>query len=481
MIPVKCRAGFPCACTCRACSMLIQQLEKGDEENKKWAFPFLVTHLSVNNFKAWRYKELAFGVFPLRVDRNQNAVPRVGQWRFYTAHLRPCLKKSCGKHRCNKICCPERGIVSAAGHMCTLVCGKPLRCGKHNCEDLCHRGHCQPCLESVFDEVSCHCGAVVLYPPVGCGTALPDCVERCVRPQACGHPAAHSCHHDDVPCPPCPQLVNKMCVGGHAVVNNVRCHTREVLCGRVCNKLLDCGHHTCPANCHSGSCNGKFPRFKPTDPALWKAAAPASTTWDSDGSDDVADNWEDSEVAEDVASSMKLAVPAPETECSPAGASAGGPRLKTCGLKCNIIRPCGHPCAATCHPGRDCPPIPCRSTIQARCTCGHRREMVECRYGDPNELGFGSFGTGKSEADAAGAGKGAAKASLSLSMQAAMQATLARVPPRVLPCNKRCDDHKREAVSDRFRSSLHLFSFPPLFCLCPGGGRVRRGNVNFVR
>ena len=373
-------------------------------------------------------------------------------------------KKACGKHRCSQVCCPERGIVSAASHVCTLVCGKPLRCRKHNCDEPCHRGHCPPCLESAFEEVSCHCGAAVLYPPVACGTALPDCIERCVRPQPCDHPAAHSCHGDGTPCPPCPQLVNKMCVGGHAIVNNVRCHTREVLCGQVCNKLLECGHHRCPANCHSGPCKGKFPRLKPTDPALFKIATPASTTWDSDGSDGVADDWEESEIAEDVAS-MEMQAAAAAAAAGDGPASAGVAKLKSCGLKCNILRQCGHLCAATCHPGQDCPPIPCRTAIQARCKCGHRREMVECRYGDPKELGFGSFGKGVAKAGGSAA-VGAGTQKLSTLMHAAVQATMARVPPRVLPCNKRCEDRKREAVRSHTSSSNSARSVRNCACLC---------------
>ncbi|CAJ0573103.1 unnamed protein product, partial [Mesorhabditis spiculigera] len=51
-----------------------------------------------------------------------------------------CPKKlMCGKHVCQKKCCP------LDMHICEKVCQKKLTCGKHTCSMLCHRGPCLPC------------------------------------------------------------------------------------------------------------------------------------------------------------------------------------------------------------------------------------------------------------------------------------------------------------------------------------------------
>lgn len=41
---------------------------------------------------------------------------------------------------------------------------------------------------SGFDELTCHCGASVIYPPVPCGTRPPECTQTCARIHECDHP-----------------------------------------------------------------------------------------------------------------------------------------------------------------------------------------------------------------------------------------------------------------------------------------------------
>lgn len=46
-----------------------------------------------------------------------------------------CTKKrSCGKHKCNQMCCID------IEHICPLPCSKNLSCGRHKCENTCHKG-----------------------------------------------------------------------------------------------------------------------------------------------------------------------------------------------------------------------------------------------------------------------------------------------------------------------------------------------------
>ena len=77
------------------------------------------------------------------------------------------------------------------------------------CEELCHKGNCKSCPRVSFDELTCTCGAAVIYPPVACGTRPPECRETCTRSHACAHAVTHSCHSEDN-CPPCTQLTVKM-------------------------------------------------------------------------------------------------------------------------------------------------------------------------------------------------------------------------------------------------------------------------------
>ncbi|KAG0363460.1 FKBP12-associated protein [Mortierella sp. AD032] len=180
---------------------------------------------------------------------------------------KPCRGlRSCGKHQCTTRCCPAKpqakgsvkmDLISQEAHACTLVCGKKLQCGVHTCEMLCHKGHCNPCLDASFDELSCSCGRTVLYPPVACGTSIPKCRYTCTRERPCGHDshATHPCHPDSEPCPPCIILVAKSCMCRKFKMPNVPCHITQPSCGKICGKRLDCGLHKCVKSCHSGECS----------------------------------------------------------------------------------------------------------------------------------------------------------------------------------------------------------------------------------
>ncbi|KAF9908951.1 FKBP12-associated protein [Linnemannia zychae] len=185
------------------------------------------------------------------------------------AHLvsKPCRGlRSCGKHRCTNRCCPAKpqakgavklDPISQEAHACTLVCGKKLQCGVHTCEMLCHKGHCNPCLDASFDELSCSCGRTVLYPPIACGTSIPKCRYTCTRERTCGHDshATHPCHPDSEPCPPCTVFVAKPCMCRKSKMPNVPCYITQPSCGKTCDKRLDCGLHKCVKSCHSGECS----------------------------------------------------------------------------------------------------------------------------------------------------------------------------------------------------------------------------------
>lgn len=159
-----------------------------------------------------------------------------------------CTKKrSCGKHKCNQFCCID------IEHVCPLLCSKTLSCGRHKCEQSCHKGRCQPCWRSSFEELYCECGAAVRYPPVPCGTRRPVCDKPCSRQHSCGHEVLHNCHSEPT-CPPCTVLTQRWCHGKHELRKAVACYVTEISCGLPCNKPISCGRHKCISTCHSGPC-----------------------------------------------------------------------------------------------------------------------------------------------------------------------------------------------------------------------------------
>ncbi|XP_034718109.1 transcriptional repressor NF-X1 [Etheostoma cragini] len=165
----------------------------------------------------------------------------------FTCEKRCNKKRSCGRHKCGELCCVN------VEHKCHLICGYKLNCGLHRCQEPCHRGNCEPCWQSSFDELACDCGLTVLYPPIPCGTKPPECKNMCTRRHECDHPVFHNCHSEEK-CPPCTYLTKKWCMGKHEQRSNIPCHLQDISCGLTCNKLLPCEMHRCRRICHRGKC-----------------------------------------------------------------------------------------------------------------------------------------------------------------------------------------------------------------------------------
>uniref|UniRef100_A0A674C357 Nuclear transcription factor, X-box binding 1 n=1 Tax=Salmo trutta TaxID=8032 RepID=A0A674C357_SALTR len=169
------------------------------------------------------------------------------QGLIFTCEKRCLKKRSCGRHKCGELCCV------GAEHKCSLICGYKLNCGLHRCQELCHRGNCQPCWQTSFDELACHCGVSVLFPPIACGTKPPECKNPCTRRHECDHPVFHNCHSEEK-CPPCTYLTQKWCMGKHERRSNIPCHLQDISCGLACNKVLLCDLHRCRRICHRAEC-----------------------------------------------------------------------------------------------------------------------------------------------------------------------------------------------------------------------------------
>ncbi|KAG7231187.1 hypothetical protein INR49_012018 [Caranx melampygus] len=139
---------------------------------------------------------------------------------IFTCERRCNKKRSCGRHKCGELCCV---VVE---HKCSLICGYKLNCGLHRCQDPCHRGNCEPCWQSSFDELTCHCGLTVLYPPIPVAPSLQS---------------AKTCVQDDT------SVTTQQ-------RSNIPCHLQDISCGLACNKLLPCEMHRCKRICHRGDC-----------------------------------------------------------------------------------------------------------------------------------------------------------------------------------------------------------------------------------
>uniref|UniRef100_A0A672S434 Transcriptional repressor NF-X1 n=1 Tax=Sinocyclocheilus grahami TaxID=75366 RepID=A0A672S434_SINGR len=91
-----------------------------------------------------------------RCGSNSKEVPcaaiQTEQDMVFTCEKRCNKKRSCGRHKCGELCCVD------VEHKCSMICGYKLNCGLHRCQDLCHRGNCQPCWQTSFDELACYCG-----------------------------------------------------------------------------------------------------------------------------------------------------------------------------------------------------------------------------------------------------------------------------------------------------------------------------------
>lgn len=284
---------------------------------------------------------------------------------------RKCQKlRDCGKHACKRRCC------DGDCPPCSEMCDRKLRCRNHKCPAPCHRGSCAPC--PVMVTISCLCGETHFEVPCGaeaeqkppkcrksCSVgrlcrhasnckphrchygACPPCRLLCDEEYPCGHKCELRCHGptppplpeftlkpkkkrpnnqieptSGSPCPPCPQLVWRSCLGNHVGAERMMvCSDRAIFsCDNLCGNPLACGNHYCTNVCHTL-----------------------------------------------VTSTSKL------------DSSRRAETCEMCTLPCQQERraTCPHPCPLPCHPG-ECPP--CKALIKRSCHCGSMVHVFECIY-----------------------------------------------------------------------------------------------------
>lgn len=232
----------------------------------------------------------------------------------FTCETRCNKLKNCGRHRCNNKCCRFLKTLDSSIHRCDQMCNKKLACGQHNCLETCHLGACGDCTNIGWEELTCHCGASVLYPPIPCASRAPVCHRPCRRAHNCGHPVKHECHDETETCAPCTVFVKKSCFCGGESKESVYCYLQGYSCGRTCKKELVCRQHHCKRVCHDGECESPNER----------------------------------------------GVILCTQQCPVARYS------------------CKHPCGLPCHGKTACPSSVCKKAIEVTCECGNKKDRVEC-------------------------------------------------------------------------------------------------------
>lgn len=111
----------------------------------------------------------------------------------------------------------------------------------------------------------CFCGSMLepkalrMSTPHSCGASCSR-----IRESGCGHPCPLRCHPG--PCPPCQVTTQLPCYCPRQTTLTFRCGAdsrgnkvpigkeRNLSCGQVCGRKLNCGLHLCEKICHAGNC-----------------------------------------------------------------------------------------------------------------------------------------------------------------------------------------------------------------------------------
>ncbi|SCV00890.1 LAME_0G12662g1_1 [Lachancea meyersii CBS 8951] len=202
-----------------------------------------------------------------------------------TCHLGPhptCMrtvkiKCLCGKQSKDVFC--SEAPKNQESFRCKKRCGLLLPCGLHTCQRECHSGLCGDCPETINCEVKCYCGleskASVACKDVMIQAKSHDhsgkewigvfpCKKVRTVEYACGaHSFTEPCQSPPslgsrIPCPFSPTSL-KTCPCGRNPLKDLNskrtsCTDPIPTCESICGKLLKCGKHRCPFQCHTGEC-----------------------------------------------------------------------------------------------------------------------------------------------------------------------------------------------------------------------------------
>ena len=193
-----------------------------------------------------------------------------------------------------------------------------------------------------------------------------SCGSSCSRPResGCGHPCTLRCHPG--PCPPCQVMTQSVCYCPRQQNLTFHCGTdgrnklkgpRNLSCGNICQRSLDCGKHTCGRVCHDGACDSCD-------------IMESSRCWCGKSNKEV--RCGDGE----------------EVQCFVEGESPWIGRFG-CGKTCERFFECGtHICEELCHPPSSEPAVCPRSPSKVgHCPCG-KNSIAPSPSSDPSQYTF---------------------------------------------------------------------------------------------
>ena len=290
-------------------------------------------------------------------------------WRCPGCNLFQDLKPSSYMCWCGKEHDPH-SIIGLPPHSCGQSCGKRRKVPKdcpHLCELVCHAGPCPPC-SALGPRQSCFCGK---------GVSQRKCIDTdyergwsCAQPcgdlMPCGeHVCPRKCHEGlcgvcttrmkvkcmcgmeqkELSCSDCSssQLTKRLCP------SDERGYLKEewlgqFYCNSKCNRVFDCGKHTCSRPCHpSTDLNVHCPRSPDV-----VTHCPCGKTKLSELLDNPRDSCEDA--------------------------------IPNCAKLCLKTLPCGHLCRQKCHPDT-C--LPCLQNVDIQCRCKRNTALTICHQGLP--------------------------------------------------------------------------------------------------
>eukprot|EP00002_Diphylleia_rotans_P007576 TRINITY_DN1720_c0_g1_i1.p1 TRINITY_DN1720_c0_g1~~TRINITY_DN1720_c0_g1_i1.p1 ORF type:complete len:1501 (+),score=227.76 TRINITY_DN1720_c0_g1_i1:207-4709(+) len=273
-------------------------------------------------------------------------------------------------HRCEQLChrgacppCPQSVMkncfcgrefktlqCASPPFSCGQTCDRVLSCGVHKCSLACHEGPCPPCGHKMMRV--CLCGKVEAI--AACSKEVMRCDKKCGRRLPCGnHVCQEVCHKGQ--CSPCPLTGPRICPCGKKSGLRLPCKLETPSCGDVCGKVLTCTKHRCQEKCHKGNCS-------PCPRLTIKSCACRSTRAEVQCGETLK-----CEVKCNRMRSCQRHVCRQnccDGKCAP------------CPETCNRKLGCGlHTCTLPCHSG---PCFPCTSTFQLSCQCGETVRVFPC-------------------------------------------------------------------------------------------------------
>lgn len=221
-----------------------------------------------------------------------------------------------------------------APNSCGKNCGKKLnKLCEHLCENVCHSGTCPPCNKTRSFKCYCEktstefqCSQILTQNALSCGKICEKIID-------CGtHKCDLLCH--DGKCKPCEILKDVSCYCGKKS-KTLPC-SKTFSCEDFCGKMLECGKHKCEKVCHIDDCSKCETPVLPSE----RCHCGSKTVIEIIGHSRI--------------------------DCTE--------KIPSCQQSCNALLECFHNCVLECH-SDDCD---CGFTVEKKCRCESQTFKIKC-------------------------------------------------------------------------------------------------------